>query len=221
MKYTIGLFFMTFLFFVACQKEETVPITPQASTTSILPVSLDTIEKIIEIKTIYGNMYMWLHKETPLHRANFLSLASTDFFDQTIFHRCVPGFVIQGGDPNTKDADSTNDGSGGPGYTIPAEIDLKKIKHVYGAVGAARDNNPTKASNGSQFYIVLPKNGTSSLNGNYTVFGNIISGMQYADSIVKQPQYANNRPIVDVTMDVNVIEKTRQQLRSEFNFEAN
>lgn len=203
---------------VACKKDEasdTQPNTTTATTTG----STDTIEKIIEIKTSFGSMYMWLYPETPLHRDNFLTLANSNYFDNTTFHRCVPNFVIQGGDPNSKDADSTNDGTGGPGYTIPAEINATKLKHIYGAVGAARDNNPAKASNGSQFYIVLPKAGTPSLNGNYTVFGLIIKGMEYADSIVKQPQKAsNNRPYTDIKMDVNVLNKTRQQIRDEYNY---
>src|SRR5437868_4352889 len=78
-------------------------------------------EQIIEIKTSFGNMYMWLFKETPKHRANFLALADINYFDGTTFHRIVTNFVIQGGDPNSKDDDSTNDGTGGPNYTIPAE----------------------------------------------------------------------------------------------------
>ena len=179
-------------------------------------------EKIIEIKTSFGNMYMWLNKETPKHRANFLALADTNYFDNTTFHRCVPNFVIQGGDPNSKDADPNNDGQGGPSWTIPAEIDASKFKHIYGAVGAARmaDNvNPLKASNGSQFYIVLPTAGTPSLDGKYTVFGKIIKGMEVAAIIVAQPQNAsNNRPLTDIKMDVNVIEKTLQQLKDEYNF---
>ena len=179
-------------------------------------------EKIIEIKTSFGNMYMWLNKECPKHRANFLALADTNYFDNTTFHRIVPGFVIQGGDPNSKDADTTNDGTGGPPWTIPAEIDVSKFKHVYGAVGAARtaDNvNPLRASNGSQFYIVIPTAGTPSLDGKYTVFGKIIKGMDVANIIVAQPNNpSNNRPYTDIKMDVNVLEKTLQQLKDEYNF---
>lgn len=216
---------MGLILWVSCKKEDDTVVneTATTSTTSTTGnlVPTDTFEKVIEIKTIFGTMYMWLHKETPLHRENFLTLAKDGYFDSTTFHRCVPGFVIQGGDPNTKDTDSTNDGSGGPGYTIPAEINVQKFKHVYGAVGAARDNNPEKASSGSQFYIVLPKAGTPNLNGNYTVFGKILGGMEYADSIVKQPQNANNRPYENMYMDVNVVEKTRQELRTQFKFEAN
>ena len=201
------------LFVIACKKDSTT-----SNTTTTNPTPTDTFEDIIQIQTSYGSMYMWLYRETPLHRTNFLTIANSGLLDSTTFHRCVPNFVIQGGDPNSKDSDTTNDGNGGPGYTIPAEINASKLKHVYGAVGAARYNNPAKASNGSQFYIVLPKAGYPGLNGNYTVFGIILSGMNYADSIVKQPQNGNNRPYKDIRMNVDVIQKTRAQLRSEFNF---
>lgn len=210
----LSLFFIAGVTITSCKDDKDEVSTPTAPA--------DTVEKIIEIKTDFGNLYMWLYKETPIHRNNFLGLADTGFFDMTTFHRCVPGFVIQGGDPNTKDNDSTNDGSGGPGYTLPAEINASLLKHTFGAVGAARTNNPQKASSGSQFYIVLPQAGTPSLDNNYTVFGKIIKGMDVALQIVAQPQNpSNNRPYTQIKMDVNVIQKTRAQLRSEFNFEAN
>jgi cyclophilin family peptidyl-prolyl cis-trans isomerase len=176
-------------------------------------------EQIVEIKTSDGTMYMWLYKQTPLHRDNFFKLAAEGYYDGTTFHRVVLDFVIQGGDPNTKDTDSTNDGSGGPGYTIPAEF-VSTLTHVYGAVGAARTNNPLKASSGSQFYIVVDKNGEHTLDQNYTVFGLIISGMDVATTIMKKPKNTANRPYTDVKMDVNVLEKTAEQLKSEFNFTA-
>lgn len=217
-RITYFLLFTSVLFLTSCEEENTNIDLPPVKN----PVSTDTMEKIIELKTNFGTMYMWLQKETPLHRANFLALADSQFFDQTTFHRCVPNFVIQGGDVNSKDADTTNDGSGSLGYTIPAEIDITKLKHKRGAVGAARTNNPAKASNSSQFYIVLPAAGTPSLDGNYTVFGQIIQGMEVADSIVKQPQKtSNNRPFTDIKMDVNVINKSRKELREGFGFEAN
>lgn len=176
-------------------------------------------EKIVEIRTSFGYMYIWLYKETPLHRNNFLALADTGYFDSTTFHRIVTDFVIQGGDPNSKDDNPNNDGQGGPGYTIPAEIDSSKFKHKYGAVGAARTNNPAKASSGSQFYIVLPKDGTPHLDGNYTVFGEVMKGMEVAALIVKQPKNtANDRPTQDIKMDVNILEKTLQQMKDEYDF---
>lgn len=212
MKRLIQTSLVLIVFVIACKKDSTT------TNTNTNPTPTDTFEDVIQIQTSYGNMYMWLYRETPLHRANFLAITKSGLLDSTTFHRCVSNFVIQGGDPNSKDSDSTNDGIGGPGYTIPAEINATKLKHVYGAVGAARDNNPAKASNGSQFYIVLPKAGYSGLNGNYTVFGIILNGMNCADSIVKQPQNGNNRPYKDIRMNVDVVQKSRAQLRSEFNF---
>ncbi|MFN7313760.1 MAG: peptidylprolyl isomerase [Bacteroidota bacterium] len=203
--------------FASCSKEETP--TPQT------PTNTDTVEKIIEIKTSFGTMYMWLYKETPLHRANFLALADTNFFDSTTFHRIINNFMIQGGDPNSKDSNPNNDGQGGPGYTIPAEIDTAKLKHARGQVAAARlsnAQNPARASSGSQFYICHSTSGTKHLDNEYTVFGKILKGIEVVDSIVIQPKnVSTNRPLTDIKMDVNVVERTRQQLRTEFNFEAN
>jgi cyclophilin family peptidyl-prolyl cis-trans isomerase len=197
-------------------KEEPPVITTPEDTT---PVDSTPVEKIIEIKTSLGTMYMWLNKGTPLHRANFLGLADSNYFDSTTFHRIVPGFVIQGGDPNSKDGDTTNDGQGGPPWTIPAEINSSKFKHDYGCVGAARTNNLAKASSGSQFYIVVPQAGTHQLDGNYTVFGKVFKGMDVIAAIVSQPRDLNsNRPYTDIKMDVNVIEKTQKQLKDEFDF---
>ncbi len=190
--------------FSACKKKD--PPTAQPAT-----------EKVVEIKIADGTMVIWLYKQTPLHRDNFLKLAGEGFFDSTTFHRVVPDFVIQGGDPNSKDADPSNDGTGGPGYTIPAEF-VDSITHIYGAVGAARDNNPAKASNGSQFYIVVDKNGEHGLDKNYTVFGRVISGMDVARVIMAKPRNASDRPMTAVRMDANVLEKTLAQLKSEYNF---
>ncbi len=200
--------------FNSCKKDEQTTATPDNTGTP----DIDK-EEIIELKTSFGTMYMWLYKETPKHRANFLKLAKEGFFNGTTFHRIVSNFVIQGGDPNSKDSDPNNDGQGGPGYLIDAEI-LSSLKHGYGAVAAARTNNPQKASSGSQFYIVINKNGTANLDGNYTVFGKVFKGMDAADNIVKQPNSGNpsNRPITDIKMEVKVLEKTLDELKSEFNF---
>lgn len=195
------------LILVSCQKEPTEFI--------------NTIEKeeVIEIKTQFGNMYVWLYDSTPLHKDNFLKLAKENFYDGTTFHRIISGFMIQGGDPNSKDSDTLNDGSGGPGYTIPAEI-RSDIQHERGSLAAARTNNPAKASSGSQFYICHSTSGTASLNGNYTVYGMVMQGIDVVDSIVIQPKKAsNNRPYSNITMDVNVLEKTREELKMEYGYE--
>src|SRR5204862_7486450 len=115
--------------------------------------------------------------------ANFRKLVRQKFYDGTYFHRVIASFMIQGGDPNTKDADPANDGLGGPGYTVPAEI---KLKHVRGALATARQGdqvNPKKDSSGSQFFIdvtALPSLDA----GGYTVFGKVIEGMDTVDKIV-------------------------------------
>lgn len=177
-------------------------------------------EDIIELETTYGKMYIWLYKATPLHRENFLKLSKEGFFNQTTFHRIIPNFMIQGGDPLSKDTDPTNDGTGGPGYTIPNEI-RDSIKHDKGSLAAARlsDNvNPSKASSGSQFYISVSKTGTAQLDGKYTVFGEVMKGVEYADEIVKQPRDNIDRPNSDIKMMVKVIQKTLAEIKSEFGY---
>jgi len=197
----------------SCNKKTEPPQLPK----EIIPV-LEPKEDIIEISTPYGNMYVWLYKATPLHRANFLKLAKDSFFKGTTFHRCVTNFVIQGGDPNSLDTDTTNDGSGGPPYTIPAEI-RDTIKHDRGALGAARTDNPAKESSGSQFYICVSKTGTNFLNKNYTVFGMVMKGLEAIDLIVKQPQNkTNNRPFTDIKMNIKVLSKTLAQIKTEYGY---
>lgn len=193
----------------ACTKDE----TPD-------PVVTDPVakEKIVVIKSDFGNMYLWLYKETPLHRENFLKLVEEGFYNGTTFHRIIEDFMIQGGDPNSKDDNPGNDGMGGPGYTLPAEF-VDTLKNIRGAVAAARtpDNvNPNKASSGSQFYINLVHN--VHLDGNYTVFGLIMKGMDVADRIVEQPSDGNNRPLTDITMELTVLEQSREEILKNYGF---
>jgi cyclophilin family peptidyl-prolyl cis-trans isomerase len=135
------------------------------------------------LETACGPIVIELHPEdAPQTVANFTKLVKQGFYDSLTFHRVVPGFVIQGGDPNSRDANPFDDGQGGPGYTLPAEI---KAKHVKGAVAMARKPdavNPERASSGSQFYIAL--NELTQLDGAYTVFGQVVSGWAAVDSIV-------------------------------------
>lgn len=130
-----------------------------AGTTAAQPAA-DTLDlpetNYYEIATPQGRMVIRLYDETPLHRDNFKRLAARGFYDGTTFHRIIEGFMIQGGDPNTKDADPSNDGEGDPGYTIPAEF-VPARYHKRGALSAARTAdqvNPERRSSGSQFYIV-------------------------------------------------------------------
>jgi cyclophilin family peptidyl-prolyl cis-trans isomerase len=152
---------------------------------------------IVVLETSMGDITIELYpKDAPKHCANFKKLVNEGFYDGTAFHRVIPGFMIQGGDPNSKDDDRSNDGLGGPGYTIPAEI---KLKHELGSVAAARlgdQVNPKRESSGSQFYIVVGD--ASHLDGQYTVFGKVIKGEDVAINISKVKRDARDNPLEKV-----------------------
>ncbi|MCX7862500.1 MAG: peptidylprolyl isomerase [Bacteroidales bacterium] len=249
-------------------------------------------ETIVVIKTKYGNIKLKLYNQTPKHRDNFIKLVKEKYYDSLLFHRVINGFMIQGGDPDSKHAQpGQNLGNGGPGYTIPAEF-VPTLYHKRGALAAARQGdmvNPTKASSGSQFYIVQGKvftndelnyleqqinqnkkqqilgqlmntpeyawlktkldsmvksgnpnaineflketnpiaekeldkagrfkfneeqrkiyttiGGSPHLDGAYTVFGEVIEGMEVVDTIAKLPTDKNNRPIEDIRMAIYI-----------------
>lgn len=248
------------------------------------------MKNIVTIKTTEGDIVIRLYDETPLHRDNFLKLARDGFYNGTLFHRVIKGFMIQGGDPNSKEADKTTRlGTGGPGYTIPAEIDATRFYHKRGAVCAARTGdevNPERNSSGSQFYIVCGKRyndnelaqleqqmrmqqenvvfnnlanknrarivslrksrdqaglyalqenliketkricnengcvgfndeqraaytssgGTPFLDGQYTVFGEVIEGMEVVDTIQNMATGDADRPLADIRMNMVVVE---------------
>lgn len=175
---------------------------------------------VVTIKTKFGEMRALLFDETPLHKANFLKLARERFYDSTTFHRVIPNFMIQGGDPNSKDSDPNNDGMGGPGYTLPAEF-LPQLKHVRGAIAAARMGdqvNPRKESSGSQFYIVQNPQGTPFLDGQYTVFGVVFHNMEIIDKIVNQPRDGRDRPIEDIRMQVSVEKMKKKKIEKLYGY---
>jgi peptidyl-prolyl cis-trans isomerase B (cyclophilin B) len=158
-------------------------------------------ETIVLLKTTMGDMKIKLYNETPLHRDNFVKLVNEKYYDGLLFHRVINNFMIQGGDPESKDAPAGKQlGIGGPGYTIPAEI-LPQFKHKKGAVAAARQSdavNPQRESSGSQFYIVHNNNGTPQLDGGYTVFGEVIEGMSVIDKIATVKTGPGDRPVEDI-----------------------
>ncbi len=143
-------------------------------------------EPVLEMVTSMGSMKIKLYKETPAHRDNFVKLARKGYYNGLLFHRVIKDFMIQAGDPFTRDTTKTDlYGSGGPNYTIPAEI-VPGLVHKKGAIAAARRGdsvNPEKASSGSQFYIVQSEEGCSHLNGEYTVFGEVTDGLNVIDDI--------------------------------------
>lgn len=264
----------------------------------------DAPVKLILISTPKGEITLYLYDGTPKHKANFLKLVQDGFFDGTTFHRVIQGFVIQGGDPNSKDADPVNDGEGGPGYEIDAEI-YPQYFHKRGAIGAARNGdevNPLQKSSGCQFYIVLgkvwtnggldsqqvrvqesqknkfarefwnrPENsyvskidfralqqnnpdslqrlykklmdvqgaafdkeqklfvftpeeraiyttlgGTPHLDRSYTVFGEVLAGMDIAEQIATVTKDSRDRPIENIPMKVKIVEMDRKKFEATY-----
>ena len=191
---------------------------------------------LVAIATDFGTMHLILHDQTPKHKANFIKLTDEHFFDGLLFHRVIENFMIQGGDPQSRTAVMGQSlGNGDVGYRIPAEFD-PNLFHRKGALAAARDGNPEKASSGCQFYVVHGRvwddagfdtqrqrittmkgrqptdeqvslyktiGGTPHLDGNYTVFGQVIAGLAVIDSIAKQPRGPADRPTANVKMTVS------------------
>lgn len=193
------------------------------------------------METTKGTIELELFDNTPKHKANFEKLVKEKFYDGTLFHRVITEFMIQGGDPNSKDARAGQAlGSGDIGYKIDAEFNKDNV-HIRGALAAARDNNPERASSGCQFYIVVGKKyspgdlenisrrngmqyteaqkkayetegGTPFLDNNYTVFGKVTKGMEVVDKIVSVPRNSMDRPDEDVKMTKVYIKKKKKFL---------
>lgn len=158
-------------------------------------------ERKAVIETKYGEMELRFFPEVaPGHVENFLKLAREGFYDGTIFHRVIPGFMIQGGDPNTKGNDKGTYGTGGPGWHVKAEFNDRP--HKRGVLSMARSQHPDSA--GSQFFIVVKD--SNFLDGQYTVFGEVTKGMEVADKIVNLPRNPRDLPNERVEMKVKVVE---------------
>jgi cyclophilin family peptidyl-prolyl cis-trans isomerase len=191
----------------------------------------------VKIKTAQGECIVKLYNETPQHRDNFLKLTKKGIYNGTLFHRVIKDFMIQGGDPDSKTAaKGALLGEGTVGYTVPAEF-RDSLFHKKGVLAGARDNNPEKASSGSQFYLVQGKTftdeqldgleksrlkhkipqsqreiyktlgGTPHLDRNYTVYGEIVKGIELVDKIAAAETDDNNRPLADVKMDITILKR--------------
>jgi len=196
----------------------------------------------VRIKTSYGECIIRLYNQTPKHRDNFIKLVKQGFYNGTLFHRVIQNFMIQGGDPDSKDTTKAKPGAelgnGDVGYTVPAEF-RDSLFHKRGVLAAARDDNPAKASSGCQFYIVEGKRFTDSkmdsleksprlaghkipawqreyyksvggaphLDQNYTVYGEVVMGIDMIDRIAAGKTDKNDRPVTDVPMTVELLSK--------------
>ncbi|MEP6615036.1 MAG: peptidylprolyl isomerase [Ginsengibacter sp.] len=227
----LSILFICFLCGAVAQQKNRKTGTPALHTT---PVKFMLI-------TDSGTMILRLYDSTPLHRDNFKKLLQQHYFDSLMFHRIIKDFMIQGGDPDSKNAlPGIELGNGGPGYSVPAEFDTS-LFHKKGVIAAAREGdavNPLKASSGSQFYIVQGKKytdaemdaienaknikipeshrvvyrtigGTPFLDMNYTVFGEVESGMDVIDKIAGAARDARNRPLQDIRMKMEIMEEIK------------
>jgi len=158
------------------------------------------------IETKFGTIELKFFPDVaPNHVNNFIELAEKGFYDGTTFHRVIPGFMIQGGDPNSKEPDKSRHGMGGPGYTVKAEFSQKP--HKRGTLSMARSSDPDSA--GSQFFICVAD--ASFLDGQYTVFGEVVSGIEVADKIVSQPRDRRDNPNERIEMKVKIIEEKEKE----------
>ena len=169
---------------------------------TLLLTAVVSAQEIAVIETKFGKIEMELFADkAPGHVKNFKDLAKKGFYDGTIFHRVIPGFMIQGGDPNTKSDDRATHGMGGPGHSINAEFN--DTLHKRGILSMARSQDPNSA--GSQFFIVVKK--SSFLDGKYTAFGKVLSGMAVADQIVNAPRDRRDNPDERIEMKVKVVNR--------------
>ena len=169
---------------------------------TLLLTAVVSAQEIAVIETKFGKIEVQFFKDkAPGHVKNFKDLAKKGFYDGTIFHRVIPGFMIQGGDPNTKSDDRSNHGMGGPGYSIKAEFN--DTLHKRGVLSMARSQDPNSA--GSQFFIVVKD--AAFLDGQYTAFGRVLSGMTVADQIVNAPRDRRDNPNERIKMTVKVINR--------------
>jgi peptidyl-prolyl cis-trans isomerase B (cyclophilin B) len=217
-------------------------------TLTLLLISISTYAKgpknqYVRIKTNSGECIIRLYNETPQHRDNFIKLAKKGFYNGTLFHRVIQNFMIQGGDPVSKNAKPGVElGNGDVGYTVPAEF-KDSLFHKRGVLAAARDDNPKKASSGCQFYIVEGKRftdgkldtleqtklkghkipewqrewyrsvgGVPRLDNNYTVYGEVVIGIDMVDRIAAVKKDDHDRPLADVPMTVELLSKKECRL---------
>jgi peptidyl-prolyl cis-trans isomerase B (cyclophilin B) len=158
------------------------------------------------IRTYLGEILFVLHDQTPRHKASFVKLAASHYWDSLTFNRVIKDFVAQGGCPDTPQ------GFGGSPYLLAPEF-RDSLKHVYGAVGAGRDDNPGQLSAGCQFYIVANKQGLPRLDGHYTVYGQVFKGMDVVEAIVSVPKDSTNNPLKPIALHIDVITMTADELK--------
>ena len=175
------------------------------SHSNLLAQDSDIKVPVGQIVTSYGEILIALDDRTPNHKESFIELANAGYWDSLTFNRVIPNFVAQGGCPDTEE------GFNDPEYLLEPEF-VPELKHVYGAVGAGRDDNPGKLSARCQFYIVQNPEGIPRLDGDYTVFGHVIKGMSVIEQIVRVKRDSKDEPINPITLSVKIISLEKAQV---------
>ena len=192
---------MTAMASVSCSSCSSESQQEQAANETTEMENTQIAEPEFDIVTTHGTMRVKLYGKTPKHRDNFKKLVAEKFYDGIRFHRVIEGFMIQAGDPYSRDTSKIDMwGQGGPDYTVPAEF-VNEYWHKKGALAAARKGdmaNPKKASSGSQFYIVHDENACLHLDGQYSIFGEVTQGLEVIDKIAQVPVDRMDRPYEDV-----------------------
>lgn len=201
---------------------ETDVVEPVDTAAAVAAAKALPATPVFDIVTNLGTIKVRLFSDTPRHRDNFEKLALSGYYDSLLFHRVINGFMIQGGDPFTRDTSKVEMyGQGGPNYTIPAEMRNQSgaplHRHAMGALAAARRGdlaNPFKESSGSQFYIVQNPDNCVHLDGEYTVFGETVSGFNVIDKIASVKTDRYDRPLSDVRIITIKPDKELNEIQS-------
>jgi len=178
-------------------------VAPLVLTLAMAPKSYS----VGRIRTPMGEILFVLFDQTPRHKESFIKLAASHYWDSLTFNRVIKDFVAQGGCPDTPEGFSKS-----PYLLAPEFVD--SLKHVYGAVGAGRDNNPQELSAGCQFYIVANKKGIPRLDHHYTIYGQVVKGMDVVEAIVAVPKDSTNKPYTPITLHIDVITMTAADLKA-------
>lgn len=169
--------------------------------------SLQPSYQVGQIQTPMGELLVWLYDDTPNHKQAFIDLAESGYWDTYTFNRVIDDFVAQGGCPDVPE------GFAYSVHLIEPEFEAGH-KHIYGAFGAGRDDNPGKLAAACQFYVVQNKQGLARLDGNYMIYGHVFKGMDVVDAIVKVETDAADKPFVDIPVDVNVISMSQAEIEA-------
>ena len=184
-----------------------MPLAALSTTIFITSCSVPTTYEVGQIQTPMGELLVWLYNDTPKHKQAFLELAKSGYWDSYTFNRVIDDFVAQGGCPDVPEGFAYSP------HLLEPEFEAGH-KHIYGAFGAGRDDNPGKLAAACQFYVVQNKDGLPQLDDKYMIYGHVFKGLDVVNSMVKVNTDDSDKPLVDIPVDVNVINMTQQEVEA-------